>query len=68
MIDIHETAITELEQFGCPLIVLNKLDNKGILWMNQLLAMTPDEVSRLKQVGKRRMYKTLKAVRLLMDT
>ena len=68
MINIHETAITELEQFGCPLIVLNKLDDKGILWMNQLLAMTPDEVSRLKQVGKRRMDQTLKAVRLLMDT
>ncbi len=66
MINIHETAITELEQFGCPLMVLNKLDDKGIMWMDQLLAITPEELRGLGQVGKRRMDQTLKAVRLLM--
>ena len=56
--------VSELEQFGCPVSVINSLEEKsGICWLSQLLQLSPKELSAVPQLGNKRQGLLIAAVR-----
>jgi len=55
--------VAELEEFGCPLEAINKLESLSIITLRDLLTLTPKKLSALPQIGKVRGKAIIEAVK-----
>ena len=60
--DLNEVHIAELEEYGLPLTVINRLESKGISSLRELLDVKPSILDTMRQIGPKRRRLVIKSV------
>ena len=64
----NRIAIAELEGYGLPVRAINMLEDElGMIWLDELLELTPDELMAVPCIGRTTSVQVIRAVRRRLD-